>query len=805
MLKIPHHAPPGFDWIAQVDGVECTDDALILTLTSAQGASAQMRFQAHSPFIWRMTFLPPGGRLFKTPILDSEALPQPLRVTETDAGVIVALADESETVGLSLHITRAPWSLRLLDARGFDVLRENPTDIDGLGRPFVLPLGFVSAETGIARVTASFHLRPDEHLYGLGEKYTPLDKVGQRIITWTQDAFGSTSERSHKNIPFLLSTRGYGLLLDTGARITWDLGVTSCQSYTIHAEDEALDAYIIHGPALPDILERYTTLTGKSTVPPKWTYGVWVSTGGTYRTQAETEKLIAGLETYDIPASVVHLDPWWMTWRTYCDFRWNREAFPDVEGFIERLHAADLKLCLWEHPYISVESELFAYGKAHGYFLTRPDGEVYIIDYGLSLAPRPDGIVRLATPDTSWNARVAIIDLTHPDAYTWFQDLHRPLLRMGVDVFKTDFGEDVPQDAVFRNGETGATMHNLYPLLYNRCVTEVTQQERGYGLVWARSATAGNQRYPIYWSGDPAADYDSLACTIRSGLCAGLSGIPFWSNDIGAYRGMPTSRLYVRWAQFGLMCSHSRMHGDSPREPWHFGEEATTIVRRYLKLRNQLFPYLYSTSYEAAQTGLPVIRALALAFPDDPGGYREDLEFMLGPALLVAPVYDDSDQRRVYLPPGDWVDFWTHQRYAGPVHLSVDAPLDTLPLFVRAGSIIPMMGEAKRIPETRIDPLILQVYPAQEMRYSLREDEGATEFSGRLDDQGFTFGWRGGAERTYHLRIIGLSGEVRSIHLRTADGQQVSLLGWQHSNASTLNIQLPRTADAQVMINFEGS
>jgi alpha-D-xyloside xylohydrolase len=673
--------------------------------------------------------------------------------------------------------------------------------VDGLGRPFVLPLGFVVADSGATQVTESFHLRQDEHLYGLGEKYTPLDKVGQRIISWTQDAFGSTSERSHKNIPFLLSTRGWGLLLDSGARITWDLGFTSCQSYTISVDDSTLDAYVIYGPSLAQILERYTALTGRAPLPPKWTFGLWVSSGGTYRTQTDMERLVDGLEKHDIPASVIHIDPWWMQWRKYCDFRWNREAFPDVEGFITRLHDTGLKLCLWEHPYISVESDLYEFGRQRGYFLKRPDGEVYIIDYGLSLAPRPDGHVRIATPETSWNARVAIIDLTNPDAFAWFQDLHRPLLRQGVDVFKTDFGEDVPADAIFFNGQTGATMHNLYPLIYNRCVTEVTQQERGYGVVWARAATAGSQRYPIYWSGDPAADFDSLACTIRSGLCIGLSGVPYWSNDIGGYRGTPTLRLYVRWAQFGLFCSHSRMHGDSPREPWIFGEEAADIVRRYARLRYQLFPYLYSTAHEATQTGFPVIRALALQFPDDPGGYREDLEYMLGAWLLVAPVYDGGDRRRVYLPPGEWINFWTKTRHRGPAHLFVDAPLDTLPLFVRAGAVIPMSGDDQSIPETLIDPLILEIYPARQMDYSFIEDEGTTQYRGALDAQTFTFGWRGGPPRARHLRIFGL-GLVRSIHLQSEEGRRELVEDWQLTSESVLDIRVPTSADTEIIVQF---
>lgn len=794
MNKIPHQAPPGFDWVTRAAGWQHDQAAVDFTLDTAAGRSARLRFEALAGDLWRITFRPPGAQLRQTPILVQTPPPAAaLQVSPAPNKLIISGAR------WNLHITLDPWSFGFSDAGGFDVLRENPTDIDGLGRPFVLPLGFVLSEAGVTQVTESFHLRPDEHLYGLGEKYTPLDKVGQRIITWTQDAFGSTSERSHKNIPFLLSTRGYGLLVDSGARITWDLGVTSCQSYTITLDADAFDAYLIAGESPADILYQYTDLTGRSPLPPKWSFGLWVSSGGTYRTQDDMERLVEGLETHEIPASVVHVDPWWMKWRHYCDFQWDRTAFPDVEGFIQRLHQAGLKLCLWEHPYISVESELFAVGEQNGYFLKRPDGSVYIIDYGLSLAPRPDGVVRVSSPENSWNARVAIVDLTNPAAYAWFQDLHRPIFRLGADVFKTDFGEDVPADAVFYNGETGATMHNLYPLLYNQCVTEVTQQEKGYSLVWARAATAGSQRTPVYWSADPAADFDSLACTIRSGLCGGLSGLPFWSNDIGGYRGMPTPRLYVRWAQFGLFCSHSRMHGDSPREPWQFGAEATDIVRRYVRLRYRLFPYLYSAAHEAARTGIPVIRALALAFPDDPGGFREDLEYMFGPWLLVAPVYDAGDRRRVYLPPGDWIDYWTKARLHGPAYVWVDAPLTTLPLFVRAGAIIPMTANDHHIAETPPDPLILEIYPAPQMRWTFLEDAGETEFTGALDADSFTFEWRGGPARARQVRIVGL-GDVRRVSLRTPDGAHTLIKDWNIAPDSSLEIHLPSLADAQLVV-----
>jgi len=294
--------------------------------------------------------------------------------------------------------------------------------------------------------------------------------------------------------------------------------------------------------------------------------------------------------------------------------------------------------------------------------------------------------------------------------------------------FAHRFGEDVPADAVFHNGQTGMSMHNLYPLLYNEAVADVTRQERGHSLVWGRAGTGGSQRTPVCWSGDPAADFDSLACTIRGGLSMGLSGVPFWSNDIGGYRGLPDPELYVRWAQFGLLCSHSRMHGDSPREPWHFGEESAKIVRRYVSLRYRLFPYLYSCAHEASKSGIPLLRAMCLEFPDDPNTFDKDLQFMVGPWLLVAPVVDRSSKKAIYLPQGDWMGFWTGEMLHGPATVRVHAPLETMPLYLRGGAILPMMNDVSRIPPAFPDPLMVEVVPTIDSTYALLEDEGTTNF-----------------------------------------------------------------------------
>lgn len=772
MTSRPYNAPDGFERIVRVSAIQPGPGSVHCDATTDSGTPVQMSFRMPLPGIWEWTIVPAGAPAppHTGMLVPPASPPVPAEVAASAAGF--SLTAEDSAVRVDAH----PWYLRLHDAGGRDLFRENPADVDGLGRPFVLPLGIVKGRDGIAAVTFAFDLEPDELLYGLGEKFLPLNRHGQRIISWTQDAFGSTSERSHKNIPFLMSSRGYGLFLDTGARVTWDLGVASCQSCTVDVEAPSLRMYLIPGEEPAEILRRYALLTGHAPVPPPWTFGLWVSSGGTYRDQAAMEALIDGLEANRIQADVVHVDPWWMTWRHYCDFRWDIRAFPGLQRFTARLRLKGLRLCLWEHPYISVESDLFAFGKERGYFLRRPDGEVYVIDYGLSLAPRPDGVVREATPENSWNARVAIIDVTHADAVRWFQDLHRPVFRAGADIFKTDFGEDIPADAVFANGQTGRTMHNLYPLLYNEAVAQVTREERGHAAVWGRAATGGSQRTPVCWSGDPAADFASLACTVRGGLSMGLSGVPFWSNDIGGYRGMPSPDLYVRWAQFGLFCSHSRMHGDSPREPWIFGPEALAIVRRYVDLRYRLFPYLYSAAIEAARTGMPVMRALVLHWPGDPHACICDQQYMLGPSLMVAPVVHPSGRKTVYLPEGKWIDLWTGGVYRGPDVLQLQVPLDTLPLFVRAGAVLPMFEPGARIVTGSFDRLVLGLWSDDPGITRFSDDTGETVVEVSPGLEHCTVRWDGPTPRTYHLQMHTTGYQHAGLEGETARSKKGSLL-----------------------------
>ncbi len=799
-LLVPYDAPEGYDGVVSSAPPEVRGSSVRFPARTVRGDAAEVVFEPLAPDVWRMALVPAGSPVpAPTPMIDAAFEPIPglevssdartarARVSEGHSGTAVAKGHAARTA-LALDVDLSPWELRFLDETGRTLLAENRGDVDGLGRPFVLPLGFVRDSGGGASKTAvSFRLAPDERLFGLGEKFTRLDKVGRTIESWTRDALGSTGERSHKNVPFLWSSRGFGVLVDTGGRVVWELGSRSTQSWTAIVDGPALSAYIIRGRRPADILGRYAALTGRPAVPPKWSFGLWLSSSGDRRDRAAVERLAAEADRRRVPFDVVHIDTWWLTRRKYCDFRPDPETFPRFEEMVRRFHARGLKVTLWEHPYLSVESGLFAEARDRGFLLKRPDGSVYVIDYGLSLAPCPDGVVRTAGPGESWNAPVGIIDLTHPGAVAWFQDLHRPLLRLGVDAFKTDFGEDVPEDAVFHDGRTGRDLHNLYPLLYNRAVFEVVEQEKGRGLVWSRSGTAGSQRYPVAWSGDPAADFDSLAATLRGGLSLGMSGVPFWSHDIGGYRGRPDPELYVRWAQFGLFSSHSRMHGDGPREPWAFGEKALRIVRAFIRLRSALFPYVYSTALEAGRTGRPVLRALPLEFPDDPNAAAEDLEYMFGPSLLVAPVFErigpgrrdgkaaaDAEEglgivnlgrgpgapRTVYFPPGSWFELRSGRRFDGPSHVRFSAPLDRLPVFVRAGAILPMMVPRPRIPEVPPDPLILRAFPGAESRLTLLEDEGESRFTLEAIRGGWLFEWSGPVRRALRLRLPGPNARV---------------------------------------------
>ncbi len=632
---------------------------------------------------------------------------------------------ELSTRFLRLDVARDPWSVRLLDTRGEVICREASERMpDGLIEmrqvPTLTDLGFLrEPESGRVTVHETFGLAPDEDLYGLGEQFARINRVGQRFELWATDAYGISHRATYKNVPFLWSTRGYGLFVHTTSRVTFDLATVSTLAHGFTHEGPELDVFLIYGPEPAAILRRYCDLTGYAPVPPRWSFGLWMSRCG-YQNRAEVEQVAEGLRAHDVPCDVIHVDPWWMGEPdNWCGLQWDEERFPDPAGMIEYLRQRGLRLCLWENPYVAESAPLFEEGRRRGYFVKNEDGEPYMIRAWARVVPP-----------------LAVVDFTNPEAVAWWQSLHRPLLEQGVAVFKTDFGEAAPEDGVYHSGMSGREVHNLYPLLYNRAVFEVTEEMTGRGLVWGRSGWAGSQRYPTCWGGDPFSDFPYMANQLRAALSIGLSGIPFYSHDIGGFLGQPDPELYVRWAQFGLFSSHSRCHGTTPREPWEFGEEAEAIFRRYAKLRYRLLPYIYSTAVQAAQTGLPVMRALVLKYSHDPNVRHLDSEYLFGDSFLVAPVLEGGVQRRtVYLPVGEWVDYWSREVHEGPGWLNYPAPLEIMPLFIRRGSIIPMGPEVDYTDQATGASLVFDIYPADGGNFTLYdEDTPPVEISYAADE-----------------------------------------------------------------------
>ncbi|WP_327053972.1 alpha-xylosidase [Halomicrococcus gelatinilyticus] len=594
-----------------------------------------------------------------------------LDATEVDRSLVLDTGALRVVVGLD------EWGFRV-ETDGEAVLREQRDDVDVFERSRVDPLGFTQEEINhnprrVAETGTAFGLAPDEKLYGAGEQFVEFDRRGRELDLWHEEPLGTETPRAYKNVPFHLSTKGYGMLVDTTARVHYDFGKSSTASASVSVDDDVFAFVFFYGPAFTDVLQRYTALTGRPSRPPKWSFGTWMSRLG-YESREQLEAVAARLREEAIPCDVLHLDPFWMRDRSSTDLEWDTDQFPDPEEMIAGLDDDGFHLSLWEHPHVPVGTDAFETGAEEDYFVTDGTGKPYVMDH-----------------TCQGDYRGALVDFTDPDAVEWWKDEHRRLLAMGVDVFKTDYGEYVPEDAVFANGRSGRSMHNLYPYLYNEAVYETVAEVNGAeeAVVWGRSAWTGSQRFPMHWGGDPQTTWNGMAAALRGGLSASLSGIAFWSHDIGGFRGTPSDALYARWAQFGLLSSNARCHGTTPREPWAFGEDVLDLFRRYARLRYSLLPYVYTYAEIAARTGLPVVRPLVLEYQDDPATHRLDTQYLLGSDLLVAPVFQEAGTCDVYLPDGEWVDFWTEERHPGGQYVTVDAPLETMPLFVRAGGVIP--------------------------------------------------------------------------------------------------------------------
>ncbi|AJY46303.1 alpha-xylosidase [Martelella endophytica] len=508
-------------------------------------------------------------------------------------------------------------------------------------------------------------------VYGLGERFTDFVKNGQPVEMWNRDG-GANTEQAYKNIPFFLTNRGWGVFVNDPGRVEFEIGSEKVSKAQFSVPGEALEYYFIDGPEPKGVLDRYTALTGRPALPARWSFGLWLTTSFTTQyDEATVTSFLDGMAERDIPLHVFHFDCFWMRGLHWCDFEWDPETFPDPEAMLARYKDRGLKICVWINPYIAQESKLFEEGKEHGYLIKRQDGSVWQWDM--------------------WQPGQAVVDFTNPDACDWYAGYLKDLVAQGVDCFKTDFGERIPVDVAYHDGTDPETMHNYYTFLYNKVVYEALQESKGKdeAVLFARSATTGGQQFPVHWGGDCYSDYDSMAETLRGGLSLGLSGFGFWSHDIGGFEATASADVYKRWCAFGLLSSHSRLHGSkSYRVPWLYDDEAVDVLRQFTKLKMKLMPTLYSAAVEASKTGLPMMRPMLLEFPEDRACDPLDRQYMLGDKLLVAPVLDASGDVEFYLPKGRWTHILSGEEVEGGCWRNENHGFMSLPFYVRPNSLI---------------------------------------------------------------------------------------------------------------------
>lgn len=724
--------------------LECATRRYFRTVKERYGTFVEIgeAGEAARPEYLKITFLNESGsfrmqmgsdvRAFDriSPMLAAE--PQPLT-----AGVSVEQQENRTTVRsneLAVEVDHYPLTITVRDHENRELWSSLPTsqfqhaptgmaDVHGASIsdawPWffrrMLPLGYIeSGDGGDRQVFLTARLGHNEHLHGFGEVYTDIDRRGDQIDIWHANATGNTWPESYKSIPFFMSSRGYGMFVHSARAVSFHLGDLSRTRYSIQNQSPVLDLFFFNGPSYDRILPRYVALTGKAGLPPLWSFGVWMSRMS-YDSQEQVEEVARELRERDIPCDVIHVDTDWFDKPWINDLTFSHDRFPEPKEMIEKLKKQGFRLSLWQIPYISVESSFYEEGRQGGYFARTNSGDPWLLD--------------------GFFGKAAIVDYSNPDAVAWMQKKIGKLFDLGVSVIKTDFGEGAPTEAEY-HAYSGEEMHNLYPLLYNKAFYEKTQEKTHEGIVWSRSGYAGSQRYPVHWGGDPAALWDDLANLWQGGLSLGLTGVPFWSIDIGGFGGTPSPELYIRWLETGLFVSHPRAHGPIGREPWLFGQKAEELFRAYATLRYRLLPYVWNEAVVAVETALPMHQPLLLQWQDDPTTANIDDEYLFGRSLLVAPVLDETDRRKVYLPEGAWFDLWSDRIVNGPLWEELSVPLEELPMYVRADSIIPMIDPILSTGEANFGRIHVHLYPREGSREAISLPDGRTLTVSvqRLDD-----------------------------------------------------------------------
>lgn len=581
-----------------------------------------------------------------------------------------------------VEIISKPWHVKIYDEnKKLLTSTLHADDVTNTYTP-VLPFSYVRRNSDYSRSMAPvFSLEPDEKIFGCGESFTQFNKRGQKVVLFVDDANGVQNETMYKPIPFYMSSRGYGVFMHTSSPITVDFGKYFSGANKMMLGDDEADLFIFLGEP-KDILDEYTDLTGKSAMPPLWSFGFWMSRI-TYFSEQEGREVAKNLRKNKIPSDVIHFDTGWfdIDWRNNYEF--SEDRFDDPVDMMADMKKQGFHVSLWQLPYFTPKNTLFN----------------EIVDQELAVKDRKGNIPY----------EDAVLDFSNPETVTWYQSKLKNLFDQGVSVFKVDFGEAAPFIGLYKSGRTGFYEHNLYPLRYNKAVAEITQKEKGYSLIWARSTWAGSQRYPLHWGGDAATTNSAMSATLRGGLSLGLSGFTFWSHDVGGFVTKSPEDLYRRWTPFGMLTSHVRSHGEPPTEPWEYSDSFLKDFRNADNMRYELMPYIYAQAKESSEAGLPMMRALFVEFPDDPGSWLIDNEYLFGESMLVAPLFEEVTERDVYLPEGTWIDYQTRKVYQGGWH-KIKAGEIPIIVLVRNGTVIPHIKLAQSTQDMDWTNIQLKVY-----------------------------------------------------------------------------------------------
>lgn len=656
---------------------------------------------------------------------------------------------DSERARVEVH--SEPWNLRFLDKNDRVLLEEYG---EGLKRTYfpVFPLSFKKAGEDL-HLVESFGLEPDEAIYGFGEKFTPLDKRGQAILLWNSDATLTGGDRSYKCIPFYASTRNYGVFVNFGGKIVFEVGSGySSTSLSFEAWSPKLEYIVILGSSLKEVISTYMGITGRPRLPPLWSFGFWQSRAE-YKSREQVMNVARELRRRRIPCDVIHIDPSWLRPHHYCDLEWNTDAFPNPREMLKELSDMGFKVSLWMQPYIPKETELYREAVERGYLLKKKNGEaVDIVDFV--------------------HSSCGIVDFTHPQAREWYKAILKRRMEEGVRVFKADMGEAIPEEAAFYDGRTGLEAHNAYAVEYSSTVFEAVRDFYGEGLVWGRPGYAGIQAYPAQWAGDSHSTYKHMAATLWGVLSYSMSGVPFWSHDIGGFQGdRPTPELYVRWAQWGLLGPLSRAHGSPPREPWEYGEEALKIFKKFDELRYSLIPYLCSLAVRSCDDCVPMVRPMVLEFQNDPTTWRIDSQYMLGKGLMVIPVLSEGGEVSYYLPGGWWADFWRPRKeLSGRVWIRQKVSLSSIPLWIREDAIIPITEPVQYVGEKPFREITAMIYPKNRgtFRYSFDGEACSISFTKSKGNLEVTLG---PSKKTWNVKLMNVVKPKRVTGAKWSYGQ----------------------------------